>query len=280
MTTPPFPPDEEHSMPDQLASQPAADTVGGHLGLDELADLAVGEPPTDPVIAAGVEAHLADCARCQAEFAQVQADLDLMSSALGSLELRYGPSADLPVTVAARLDRVLAEESDVAVSPSPATDNAVADNPATDNIVPLRQPTPLKAPATASYVKQTGFLKIMLVAAAAASVVGFSGYVISASAGMNEPSAISPVQVQPDALASQASELAENRDLDPHLFSAAWRCARQVIDGRITGITPVYTEGEETYLVYTRAGGITYARLLHGCAEDTPTAGAPVRITE
>lgn len=264
MTGPPLPPDEDHSMPDQLATEPAAHTAGGHLGLDELADLAVGEPPEDPVVAAEAAAHLASCPVCQAEFAQVRSELDLMSSALGSLELKYGPTAEIPVTVAARLDRVLAEEADAAPS----------------NVRPLRRSTPLKAPATASYVKQTGFFKIMLVAAAAASVVGFGGYVISASAGMNEPSAISPVQVHPDALASQASELAEDRDLDPHLFSAAWRCARQVIDGRITGITPVYTEGEETYLVYTRAGGITYARLLHGCADDNPTAGPAVRLTE
>lgn len=252
-------------MPDQLATEPAADTAGGHLGLDDLADLAVGEPPADPAVAAGAEAHLASCAYCRAEFAQVQADLDLMSSSLRTdLSPVSDAAADMPVTVAARLDRVLAEESDVRRS----------------NVRPLRRSTPLKAPATASYVKQTGFLKLMLVAAAAASVVGFGGYVISASAGMNEPTAISPVQVHPDGLASQASALAQERDLDPHLFSAAWRCARQVIDGRISGITPVYTEGEETYLVYTRAGGITYARLLHGCADDTPTAGPPVRLAE
>ena len=294
--TMPIPPDEDHSMPDQITAQPVADTADGHLGLDELADLAVGESPADPTVADRAEAHLASCAECRAEFAQVQADLDLMSSSLASLELSSAsvvdlPVADMPVTVAARLDRVLAEESEARMHPvsgDPARadervrgdDQTQADDAQHGNVVPLRHPTPFKAPATASYVKQTGFLRLMLVAAVAASVVGFGGYVISASAGMNEPTAVSPVQVHPDGLASQASEIAEIRDLDPHLFSAAWRCARQVINGRITGITPVYTEGEETYLVYTRAGGVTYARLLYGCADDAPVAGVPVRLSQ
>lgn len=265
-------------MPDQLATHPVADSADGHLGLDELADLAVGEAPADLTVAA--EAHLAWCAVCRAEFVQVQADLDLMSTSLAALDLSSAPALDMPVTVAARLDRALAEESEARIHPVTDDQGVSADQLRDDNVVSLRQPTPLKAPATASYVKQTGFLKLMLVAAAAASVVGFGGYVISASAGMNEPTAISPVQVHPDGLASQATQLAEDRDIDRHLFSAAWRCARQVIDGRITGITPVYSDGEETYLVYTRAGGITYARLLHGCAEDAPVADAPVRLTE
>lgn len=291
MTRPPLPPDDarepeeppvpEHdssadqdsSMPDQLTAQPAADAANGHLGLDDLADLAVGETPADFSVVAA-EAHLASCPECRAEFAQVQADLDLMSTSLASLDLGSVPVVEppatgvpvdeMPVTVSARLDRVLAEESE----------------PDGSNVLPLRRPTPLRAPATATYVKQTGFLKLMLVAAVAASVVGFGGYVVSASAGMNEPTAISPVQVHPDGLASQAAEIAEVRDVDAHLFSAAWRCARQVIDGRITGITPVYSEGEETYLVYTRAGGVTYARLLYGCSDETPLAGTPVRLTE
>jgi hypothetical protein len=86
--------------------------------------------------------------------------------------------------------------------------------------------------------------------------------------------------VHPDALASQAKDLAVSRDLDPHLFSAAWRCARKVTAGRITGIAPVYVEGEQSYLVYTRSGGVTYATLVSGCDQENPTAGRPVRLTE
>ena len=114
----------------------------------------------------------------------------------------------MPVTVAARLDRVLAGER--------------------ATVLPFRRSAPLKAPASASYVKQTGVVRIMLAAAVAAAVVGFGGYVLSASAGLNEPSALSPTQVHQAALADQARVLAQNRNLDPHLFSAAWRCAREV----------------------------------------------------
>ena len=231
-------------MPDHLALD--------HLALDELADLAVGELPVAASVAA--EDHLARCESCRAELAQLHADLDGLSGQLAAL-----PTATMPVTVAAQLDRVLAGEG--------------------ATVLPFRRSAPLKAPASASYVKQTGVIRIMLAAAVAAAVVGFGGYVVSASAGLNEPSALSPTQVHQAALADQARVLAQNRNLDPHLFSAAWRCAREVTVGRITGITPVYVGGDENYLVYTRSNGRTYATLVTGCA-DTPSAGERVELTE
>jgi hypothetical protein len=237
-------PDQELPMPDHLALD--------HLALDDLADLAVGELSIEASVSA--EDHLAGCASCQAELAQVRADLDLMSDRLATT-----PTVTMPVTVAAQLDRVLAAER--------------------ATVLPFRRSAPLKAPASASYVKQTGVVRLMLVAAVAAAVVGFGGYVLSATAGLNEPSALSPTQVHQAALADQARTLAKSRDLDPHLFSAAWRCAREVTTGRITGITPVYVAGEESYLVYTRSGGRTYATLVTGCG-DTPSAGTRVELSE
>ena len=259
MTTPPLPPDEpvipvapepgsptdqEPPMPDHLALD--------HLALDDLADLAVGELSGDA--AAAAEEHLTGCAVCQAELGELRAELDLISGDLAAL-----PPVTMPVTVAARLDRVLGSE--------------------TSTVTPFHRPAPLKAGATATYVKQTGVIRIMLAAAVAAAVVGFGGYVLSATAGLNEPSALSPAQVHQAALADQARTLAQNRNLDPHLFSAAWRCAREVTTGRITGITPVYVGGEENYLVYTRSGGHTYATLVTGCG-DTPSAGTRVELSE
>ena len=231
-------------MPDHLALD--------HLALDDLADLAVGELPGERAVA--VEEHLTGCALCRAELAQLSGDLDRVAGRLAAL-----PGETMPVTVAARLDRALANEA--------------------ATVVPFRRSAPLKAPASASYVKQTGVVRIMLAAAVAAAVVGFGGYVLSASAGLNEPSALSPTQVHPAALADQARSLAQNRNLDPHLFSAAWRCAREVTTGRITGITPVYVAGDENYLVYTRSGGRTYATLVTGCG-GTPSAGERVLLSE
>ncbi|WP_344812210.1 hypothetical protein [Microlunatus aurantiacus] len=231
-------------MPDHLALD--------HPTMDDLADLAVGELPGDAV--AATEQHLAGCAACRTELAELTAELDLISGDLAAL-----PPLTMPVTVAARLDRVLSGE--------------------TSTVTPFRRPAPLKAGATATYVKQTGVIRLMLAAAVAAAVVGFGGYVVSASAGLNEPSAVSPAQVHPEALAEQARTLAEDRDLDPHLFSAAWRCAREVTNGRITGITPVYVAGEQNYLVYTRVSGRTYATLVTGCGEN-PSAGERVALSE
>jgi hypothetical protein len=259
VTTPPLPPDEPvapdtaepGSSPDQETSMPDHLALD-HPTMDDLADLAVGELPGDA--AAAAEQHLAGCASCRAELAELSAELDLISGDLASL-----PPVAMPVTVAARLDRVLAGE--------------------TSTVTPFRRPAPLKAGATATYVKQTGVIRLMLAAAVAAAVVGFGGYVLSASAGLNEPSAVSPAQVHPAALADQAKDLARDRNLDPHLFSAAWRCARQVTTGRITGITPVYVAGEQNYLVYTRSNGRTYATLVTGCGEN-PTAGDRVPLSE
>lgn len=272
MTTPPLPPDDA-AVPNASGPGPSADQdppmpevlADEHLTLDELADLAVDELP-DEAPAAAAHAHLAGCAHCRAELELLRADLDRAAAELGSWRTD-GPAAAMPVTVAARLDRVLADEAETRAAGRDAT------------VTPLRRPTPLRAPVTASYVKQTGTVRIMLAAAMAAAVVGFGGYVVSASAGLNEPSALSPTQIHPEALASQAESLAQRRDLDAHPFSAAWRCARKVTSGRVTGITPVYVNGEQSYLVYTRSGGVTYATLISGC-DTAPTAGPRVRLSE
>lgn len=277
MTTPPLPPDP--GSPDTSGDLSAADqepTMPTHLDLDELADLAVGELAE---VRPAAEAHLAGCGACQERLAQVTADLDLVGVQLSGMGA--ADAGPMPVTVATRLDRVLAEEVGTGSGGQPGTGSgSSAGSGGSGSVSPFVRPMPLKAPATASYVKQTGVVRIMLAAAVAAAVVGFGGYALSAAAGLNEPAAISPAQVQPTALAEQARTLAESRDLDPHLFSAAWYCARAVTTGRITGITPVWVDGEQSYLVYTRTGGRTYATLVSGCDGGEPNAGERVALTE
>ena len=327
MTTPPLPPEDsaapepERGLPADQDPSMTSHLAAEHLTLDELADLSVGELPVDASAAA--EVHLAECEPCRSELAQLTAEMGVVTAGLSGLSDLLGfdasardihradagnPSSSspgaapgflppMPVTVAARLDRVLAAESesrqvgggsgsaesDSGVSGSGtggprAGESGVVESGA-GTVVPLVS-APLKAPATASYVKQTGVVRLMLAAAVAAAVVGFGGYFVSASAGLNEPSTLSPTQIHPDALASQAGQLAQRQDLDPHLFSAAWRCARKVTTGRITGITVVYVNGEPHNLVYTRSGDVTYATLVSGCDTDNPTAGRPVKLTE
>jgi hypothetical protein len=267
-------------MPDHLAAE--------HLTLDELADLSVDELSGPASEAA--QRHLESCPHCRSELDQLAAELDRVAGELGSWA-DPAPTA-MPVTVAARLDRVLAEASEArqtgagpersTVVGSTRAERAGVDGggPDTATVSPLRRTTPLKAPATATYVKQTGAVRIMLAAAVAAAVVGFGGYVLSATAGLNEPSALSPTLVHPDALATQARTLADSRDLDAHPFSAAWRCARKVTTGRITGIAPVYVDGEQNYLVYTRSSGISYATLVSGCDSGQPTAQHTAKLSE
>ena len=227
-------------MPDNLAAE--------HLSLDDLADFAVGELPADS--AAAVREHLATCSSCRAELDQLGADLDQVTAELGAMGADAGRPT-MPVTVAARLDRVLAGESD---SQASGTGGGIGGDASG---TPRRPATPLKAPATATYVKQTGVVRLMLAAAVAAAVVGFGGYLISASAGLNEPTALSPTQVHPMRWPPGEGPGGERATLMPHVFSAAWRCARKVTAGRITGITLVYVDGNQHYLVYTRSGGIT-----------------------
>ena len=111
-------------MPDHLALD--------HLALDDLADLAAGELRGDAAATAGE--HLAGCAVCQAELGELRTELDLISGDLAAL-----PPVTMPVTVAARLDRVLGSE--------------------TSTVTPFHRPAPLKAGATATYVKQTGVIR-------------------------------------------------------------------------------------------------------------------------
>jgi hypothetical protein len=57
-----------------------------------------------------------------------------------------------------------------------------------------------------------------LLSAAVAALVGFSGYVISARAGLNEPPTTASV-IDPQQLGTDARTLENSQNLSPHLFS-------------------------------------------------------------
>jgi hypothetical protein len=110
-------------------------------------------------------------------------------------------------------------------------------------------------------------------ACAAAGIVGFAGYFVSASAGLNEPSVTAPAVVSSGRLGSQAHALQENADLSPHRFSEAWDCAREVTSGRITAITSAVVDGQPALLVYTRSGPVSQVTVVTGCTVGQPSAG-------
>ena len=110
-----------------------------------------------------------------------------------------------------------------------------------------------------------------LVAAMAAGLVGFGGYVVSARVGLNEPpvvAAVNSTDLGPDATA-----LERVTDLDPHRFSRAWQCARRVTAGRIVGLASSTVDGTPALLVYTRSGGQAQVTVVTGCNGAEPSAG-------
>jgi hypothetical protein len=111
-----------------------------------------------------------------------------------------------------------------------------------------------------------------LAAAAAAAVVGFGAYVISARAGLNEPPVVAAVNSRDLGAEARALERASG-GLSPHRFSQAWGCARHVTDERITGLVSSTVDGMPALLVYTESGDSTHVTVVTGCGGGTPAAG-------
>lgn len=120
---------------------------------------------------------------------------------------------------------------------------------------------------------------VVLVAAVSAAAIGAAGYTLSSAAGLNEPSAASPLQVQSAELAEQARSIENSRNLSAHTFSGAWRCARTVTAGRITGLTPAVVDGTPALLVYARVRGEDWVTVVTGCPEPGALARESVRLS-
>jgi hypothetical protein len=214
-----------------------------HLSIDELADAAEGL--LDPDRAAFAESHLAGCTHCHAQ-----------SEALREVTatLRAEPAPPMPETVAHQLNEVIAAESTRRVDgqkPRPTLGTFGED---------------LEKPSRSRWALPA------LAAAAVAAVVGFGAYLVSASAGLNEPPIVAAVSSSD--LGAEARALEQAGGLSPHRFSQAWDCARKVTDGRITGLAASSVDGTPALLVYTKSDGSTLVTVVTGCAADMPAAGA------
>jgi anti-sigma factor RsiW len=227
-----------------------------HLSIDELADAAEGLLDEDR--AAFVESHLASCAECRANLEALQEV---------TAALRADVSPPMPDAVAHRLEEVVAAENVHRTATS-------ANGRNHDNSVPSWQPRPTLGTFGADLDKprKSRWVIPALAAAAAAAVVGFGGYVISARAGLNEPPVVAAVNSRD--LGTEASALERTSGgLSPHRFSQAWGCARQVTDERITGLVSSLVDGSTALLVYTESGDSTHVTVVTGCGGDTPSAG-------
>ncbi len=247
-----------------------------HPSRDTLADAAEGL--LQPDAAAVVETHVAGCRDCRAELAAY--------SEVGTI-LATAPTPAMPVDVSRRLSSVLAaEQSAREVSPVlRAVPGSGPDAPP----VP-RHPYGTRRRLHPTLRRQFGedLRRVapgrrwglpVLAAAAAALVLGFVAYVASATLGLNEPPAVS-ISTSPGRLASEANELRQRTDVDPHRFSSAWWCARQATSGRIVGLASTSSGSEPAVLVYVRTADGLGVRVVTGCRTSTPVATPWQRIGE
>lgn len=245
-----------------------------HISIDELADAAEGL--LDPARSGAVDAHLGDCTACRA---QVQA--------LGRVRamLAAEPAPTMPPQVQARLAAVLEREvADRAAGVRSLPVQGPVQGPGQPGQGPvppgqLRRPKPSLGVFGADLARpaKRRWLVPALAAAAVATLVGFGGYVLSASAGLNEPPTVSAA-VNTKELGPDARALEQGVDLDPHRFSRAWQCARKVTDGRIFGLASTTVDGVPSLLVYTRSSGQTMVTVVTGC-DQTPTPGPSAAVS-
>lgn len=234
-----------------------------HPSLEDLADAAEGL--LGPDRQSGVRSHLSGCGRCR----EAAASLQQVSSVLAA-----EPAPPMPDAVAARLQAALGQESARRATGRAGSQPDVSwRRPARPGAHPL---TPHAHPSLGHFVpvlhRPPAHRRLVPVLAAAvlALVVGSGGYVLSATAGLNEPPVVMAAVSSAD-LAEQARSLEESRDLDPHRFSNAWFCARSVTRDRITGLVGARVDGSPALLVYSRSGAESVT-VVTGCSGLQPTA--------
>jgi anti-sigma factor RsiW len=248
--------------------------VTTHPALEVLADAAEGL--LDPATAAEVEAHLAGCPACRADQAELAAVPALLAAA---------PAPPMPAAVADRLAAVLAGEQ------------AQRAGAGALQLVGSSRPTPARRRSRLPYGTRArphpdlgrfgaDLSKVSagrrwglpaLAAAVAAVLVGFGGYVLSATLGLNEPPTVS-VSTSPGQLGPQARQLLSTSDVDPHRFSQAWWCARRATDQRIVGLASTSSAGRPALLVYVHTPAGLGVTVVTGCDTADPTAAPWVPV--
>lgn len=240
-----------------------------HPSTNDLADAAEGLLGSGR--AAEVAAHVAGCPGCR----QTTATLGSVSALLAAT-----PAPPMPAAVARRLDGALAAES---LRRQAERAQAETVHAARAGAAPP-SPRPTRSPVTLGHfggdrrrVERGRHWMPVLAAACAATLAAFGGYVLSATAGLNEPPVVAAAVTTSD-LASQARSLEQGRDLDPHRFSNAWFCARSVTRGRITGLAGARVDGSPALLVYTRSEGAELVTVVTGCGALQPSAIASAAL--
>lgn len=276
-------------MSTNAGRRPGADErLSDHIDIDELADDAEGL--LTPERTSEIATHLAGCQLCQSNATALAEVHDLLAAA---------PSVAMPDEVFARLQDTIAGEQQLRsenvrrqagdplgpAAPIIGTGRPpyVDDGGHPSALGGGRFPKPHIAEHFTETKRRRRGLRAKFAAGAAgatllASTAGFGGYVLSASAGANEPPTDQPI-VAPDtqSLASSAARAASN-GLDSYRFSRAWQCARRATNGHITGIRSTVLGGEHGYLVFLKTDAGSHAVFVTGCDTGIPTAGPTVKV--
>jgi hypothetical protein len=242
--------------------------VSAHIGLDELADAAGGVLDHDRV--REIDAHLQECDECRDSYVAVTGVSALLAA---------DPAPAMPPEIAQRLTAVLEQESRLRSQSMSSPSAGSAGSPTGPaNRLPRPSAVPLR-PSLGSFGadlphRSRGRLLLTALAACAlAGAVGFTGYVLSAAAGLNEPPGTAPAVVSSGRLGPEARSIEQRSDLSPHRFSQAWQCARQATDGRITAITSAVVDGQPALLVYLEDDGRSSVTVVTGCDAGRPVPG-------
>jgi len=235
-----------------------------HPLLTELAEW--DEGLFDAEQASALEAHVTGCAECAAAVS----DLREVTRRLAAV-----PAPPMPAAAAARLDTVLAGE----VDRRERRQTLRVASGGGDGSGPPGWTRRTLGRFGEDLPRRSLLRRALLVpaAVAAAAGVGFGAYVISASAGLNEPPVVSAISSR--SLGPQAGALTRNTDLDPHRFSRAWQCARAATEGRIVGLASSTVDGVPALLVFTRSGATTLVTVVTGCESDRPRAGQTAEVS-
>jgi anti-sigma factor RsiW len=250
--------------------------VTDHPSRDTLADAAEGL--LEPAESALVDAHVAGCSACRAETAAF-AEVGTVLAAV--------PAPVMPMDVARRLAGVVAAEQ-AAREVSPVLRAVPGSGPDAPPVP--RHPYGTRRRLHPSLRRQFGddLRRVspgrrwglpVLVAAAAALVLGFVAYVASATLGLNEPPAVS-ISTSPGRLVAEAKDLRERTDVDPHRFSQAWWCARGATSGRIVGLASTTDGARPAVLVYVRSSNGLGVQVVTGCGTPDVTTTPWQKIGE
>ena len=257
--------DDPREPPPRAQEPTGGSRRAAHPLLTELAEF--DEGLLEAKRSAELAAHVTGCRKCAAAVAELREVTRRLASV---------PAPSMPAAVAARLDAVLAGEVNrrerrppLRVASGGGSDDASGHGDWT-------RPTLGRFGEDLPRRSRLRRALPMLAAAVVAAVVGFGAYVVSASAGLNEPPVVAAVSSQ--SLGQQAAALRRNTDLDPHRFSRAWLCAREVTSGRIVGLAHSTVDGVPALLVYTRSGEATTVTVVTDCESGRPRVGQTAEV--